>query len=255
MGRVARAVVPAAIEGEEARSLPPEFGAEAHLALVHREVRHAAAALEELLPRTAVLPVLPDRVVHRLLGEVVLELEGEDGEPVYEEPEIKRPPRLVPAVAKLAGDGEPVRCKKRSSRPRVLGRWRAVEEVQRVRAVLDAVTEHLNDATLRDLALEPRKEAAPGGAFFREVQRFGDSRLCCAEEGGELGEVHAVLAVVVVGVAARPADPAVAGGQVPRRSRPLPGSQGWPVSEVQITRSRPRSLVSVVMRARCIRAA
>ena len=218
VGRVARAVVPAAVEGEEARSLPLEVGAEAHLALVHREVCHATAALEQLLARAAVLPVLPDCVVHRLLREVVLELEGEDGEPVDEEPEVKRPPRLVPAVAKLAGDGEAVR-REAFSRLRVFRRRRAVEEVERVRAVLEAVAQHFHDAALRDLALQSGEEAASSRAILGEVQRFGDAGLGRAEEGAELGEIHAVFALVVAGVAAGPADPAVAGGRLGDRVR------------------------------------
>ena len=131
-------------------------------------MRDATAALEELLARAAVLPVLPHRVGHRLLREVVLELEGEDGETVDEEPEVERPPRLVPAVAKLAGDGEPVR-REALLRLRVFGRRRAVEEVEGVGAVLDPVAEHLNGAPLRDLALQPGEEAASGGAVFGKI--------------------------------------------------------------------------------------
>ena len=54
--------------------------------LVGREVRHAAPEPEEALAGAAVPLVLPDGVVEGLLGEAVLELEGEDGEAVDEEP-------------------------------------------------------------------------------------------------------------------------------------------------------------------------
>ena len=84
------------------------MGAEAHVALVHREVGHAAAELEQLLAGVAVLLVLPDRVVHRLLGEAVLQLEREDRQAVDEEPDVQRPLRLVAAVAELPDDGEAV---------------------------------------------------------------------------------------------------------------------------------------------------
>ena len=84
------------------------MGAEAHLALVHREVRHAAAELEQLLTGIAVLLVLPDRIAHRLLGQAVLELEGENREAVQEEANVQRPLGLVAAVAKLPSDREAV---------------------------------------------------------------------------------------------------------------------------------------------------
>ncbi len=98
VGRVARAVFPAPVEGQKPRGLARQPRAETHLALVYREVGHAAAELEELLARVAVLLVLPDRVVDRLLGEAVLQFEGEDRQPVDEEPHIERQLRLIAAV-------------------------------------------------------------------------------------------------------------------------------------------------------------
>ena len=85
-----------------------QVGAEAHLAVVHREVGHATAEVEEFFLGTAVVFVLLDRVVHRLLGEAVLELEGEDRQAVDEQPDVQRPLGLVAAVAQLPADGEAV---------------------------------------------------------------------------------------------------------------------------------------------------
>ena len=82
--RVAGAVVPALVEGQEVGRLALEVRAEAHLALVHREVSDAAAELKQLLARVAVLLVLLDRVRRRLLGEAVLQLEGENWQAVDE---------------------------------------------------------------------------------------------------------------------------------------------------------------------------
>ena len=69
---------------------------------------HAATELKQLLARVAVLLVLLDGVVHRLLGQAVLELEGEDRQAVDEQPDVQRPLGFVAAVAQLAGDGEAV---------------------------------------------------------------------------------------------------------------------------------------------------
>ena len=82
--------------------------AEAHVVFVHREVRDAPAELEELLAGVAVFLVLLDGIAHRLLRQVVLQLQGEDRQAVDEEPYVERPLGLVAAVAELAGDGEAV---------------------------------------------------------------------------------------------------------------------------------------------------
>ena len=108
------------------------------LVLVEREVRHAAPEPEEGLARVAVPPVLQDGVVEGLLREPVLQLEGEDGESVDEEPDVERALGVVPAVPKLAGDAELVLSEAPLGRL-VLGGGRAVEEVEVVGAVLDPV--------------------------------------------------------------------------------------------------------------------
>ena len=243
--RVARAVVPAQVEGQEPRALALEVRAEAHLVLVHREVHHAAAELEQLLARVAVALVLLDGVGDRLLGQAVLQLEGGDRQAVDEQAQVERALRLVAAVAELARDAEAV-GRVALGGLGVARRRRAVEEVDVVRAVLDPVAQHVDDAALADLALQPREELAPRRAVLAEVERLGDVRLRLAQEGRELREVDAVLAVVVLG---RAADPAGAVGRGPltdsQSTASRPGSQGEPVSAVQISRSRPRSLVSV----------
>ena len=94
----------------------------------------------------------------------------------------------------------------------VLGRGRAVEEVEVVGAVLDAVAEDIDRAALRDLALETGEELAARGTVLVEAEGGGGVGLGGVEEGSELDEVDAVLAVVVVMVAGGPTDAAVAGG-------------------------------------------
>ena len=137
VGRVARPVVPALVEGQEPGALALEVGAHAHLLVVDGKMHDAAAELEEQLPRVAVAAVLLDGVLHRLLGQVVLQLKGGDGQAVDEQAQVQGAPRLVAAVAQLAGDAEAVGGKALGGLD-VARRGRAVEQVQRVRAVLDA---------------------------------------------------------------------------------------------------------------------
>src|SRR5660397_177358 len=181
------------------------MGAETHLVLVHGEVNHAAAKLKELLPRVPVAPVLLDGVLHRLLGQAVLKLKGGDGQTVDEKSQVERELGLVPAVAELTGDAETILAIEPLSL-HVTRRRRAVEEVQVVRTVLDPVAQHVYGAALGDLTLQASWKLAPGRAVLLQPQRLGGVRLRLAQEGRELGQVHAVFAVVVLGIAADPAD-------------------------------------------------
>ena len=108
VGRVAGAVVPALVEGPEPRGLALEVCAVLHLVVVHREVRHRAAELEELLAGVAVALVLLHGVLDRLLGEAVLQLERGDRQAIDEQAEVERALGLITAVAELACDREAV---------------------------------------------------------------------------------------------------------------------------------------------------
>ena len=210
LGGLPAAVVPAPVERQEPGRLPLEMRAETHVALVHREVGHAAAELEQLLAGVAVLLVLPHRIVNGLLGEAVLQLEREDRQAVDEEPDVERPLGVVAAVAKLPDDGEAVLLEA-LLRLHVPGRRRAVEQVQVVRAVSDAVAQHVDGAALGDLALQPGEELSSRRTVLVQRQRFGGVRLGGRQECRELDPIDAELAVVVVGIAAAPARAAVAG--------------------------------------------
>ena len=120
---------------------------------------HAAPELEQPLAPVAVLAVLLHRVVRRLLGQAVLELEGEHRQAVDEQPDVQRPLGLVAAVAQLPADGEAVVLEAFPGRL-VARRRRAVEQVQVVRSVPDAVAQHVDGAALGYLALQPRQELA-----------------------------------------------------------------------------------------------
>src|SRR5207244_7195844 len=84
----------------------------------------------------------------------------------------------------------------------VAGRGRSVEEVDVVRPMLDTVAQDVDRAALADLALEPREELPPGGTVVAQVERLGRLRLRRAQESREVRKVHAVLPVVVGGIAA-----------------------------------------------------
>ena len=198
------------LKGRNQEGLAAEVGAELDLAFVRREVGDAAAQLEQLLARVAVPLILLDRVVDCLLGEAVLQLEGEDRQAVDEQPDVERPLGFVAAVAKLPGDREAVLFEA-LLRFRVVGRRGAVEQVEVVGPVPDAVAQHVDGAALADLPLEPGQEPAARGAGLGQIEGLRCFGLGRVEKGGELSEIDAVFAVVVVEVAAGPTDSAVAG--------------------------------------------
>ena len=192
--------------------------AELHLVLVQGEVGHAAPKLKQLLAGVAVFPVLPDRIVHRLLGEVVFQFKGEDRQAIDEEPHVQRPLGLVSAVAKLPRDGEAVPCKA-LLRLLVLSRRRAVEKIEVMGTMLDAMSQHVDGAALGDLSLQPGQEPAPCRAVLRQPQRFGGPGLGGTQESCKLDPVDAVLTVIVLGIAAHPPHTAIAGRRFGHRTR------------------------------------
>ena len=105
-------------------------------------------------------------------------------------------------------------CRKRRAALTFPAEGRAVEEFEVVGAVLDSVPEYVDGAALVDLALEAGEELAAGGAVLAEAESGGGVGSGGLEEGAELNEVDAVFAVIVVVVAGRPADAAVAGGRL-----------------------------------------
>ncbi len=88
-----------------------------------------------------------------------------------------------------------------------------------MRAVPDAVAQHIDRTALRDLALQPGQELPPRRTVVFERQRFGGLRLRGTQEGGELDAVDAELPVEVAGIAGAPAHAAVAGARLTHTPR------------------------------------
>ena len=156
--------------------------AEMDFVLVHREVGDAAAKLEELLARVAVLLVLLHGIAHCLLGEAVLELEGEDGKAVDEESDVEGMLGIVLTIVELTGDGEAILLEALLGLL-VLRRGGSVEEVEFVRPVPDAIAEDVDGAALGNLSLQPDKESAAGGAVFGQSQGRGGFGLGGVQKG------------------------------------------------------------------------
>ena len=97
----------ALVERQEPGPEAGELRGHEHLFRVHGEVGEAASVGEEGLSRVPVVLVLPDRILHVLPVERVLQLGREDGNAVQEEGEVDALLGLL-AKAKLAHNGEEV---------------------------------------------------------------------------------------------------------------------------------------------------
>ena len=106
IGRVARAVLVALVEGQKPALLALQTGAEFDLRIIHRKVTHAAGELEQQLLGAAVMLVLINRIVHVLLGQLVFQLEGDDWQAVDEDAQIQRQLGGVGREMELARDAE-----------------------------------------------------------------------------------------------------------------------------------------------------
>ena len=160
----------------------------------------ATAELEQQLLRVAVTLVLLHGIEHSLLGELVLEFEGGDGQAVDEHGHVEGERSLIAAVAELAGDAEDV-GREPLGRLHVAWRRRAVEKVHMGRAVLDAAAQHVYHAALGDLALQAVQKLGALGAFLVDAKSLIGVGLGGGEELQQLGPVDGVFPVVVLGVA------------------------------------------------------
>jgi hypothetical protein len=82
--------------------------AHSHLVVVQSEMHYAAPELKQLFPWVAVAPVLLDRILNRLFGKAILQLESGDGKAVDKQAQVQRSACFIQAVSQLTGNAEPV---------------------------------------------------------------------------------------------------------------------------------------------------
>ena len=154
VGRIARAIVVALVERQKPRTFALKLCTHFYFAIVHREVHHTAPESKQWFARITVAAVLLHRVLHRLLGEAVLQLERGNGQTVDEQSQIERAACLVVAVGELARDREAVLGVQRL-RLGITLRGRTEEEIEVTGGmVLDALAQYVDDAALADLGRE-----------------------------------------------------------------------------------------------------
>ena len=197
------AVLLTLVEGQEIRGIAFQFGAKLHFFIVDRKVDGAPAQPEEVLLWTSGGFVLFHGIGDGLACEPVLELHRGDGEAVHEEGDIQRQLLVAGAVPELPGDGKPVLTVSFLSLG-VAGAWCSVEECYLVRSVLDTLPEYVNDAPVAYLPFEAVQEPSSRGGICVQSQCSRCFRLGSREKGGEVAEVDAVGAFVVLRVAGEP---------------------------------------------------
>jgi hypothetical protein len=147
--------------------------------------------------------VLADRVLNALTGEVVLELKGGHRQAIDEQGQVEGAAGLIVAVSELAGKAEAVEAEQLGGAA-VAGGGRAVEELDLVGAVADALAQHFHHAALGDLFLQPGQELPAAGPIYGDRHGFGDLRLSGLQKTLQLHQINAVAAVVVSRLAQQP---------------------------------------------------
>ena len=139
-------------------------------------------------------------VLHRLLSKAVLELKGGDRQPIDEEGQIERQRRLITAVAQLPGYAKAVQGIALGGLG-VARRRGSIKEIQMMRAVFDAMTQHIDHAALADLSLQAGEKFLPDGAGVIKVESFNGFRLSSLEKFGKLHQIDGIFPVIIVPVA------------------------------------------------------
>ena len=176
------------------------MGAEPHLVIVHGKMHGAAAELEQQLLRIAIALVLLHGIEHRLLGELVLEFEGGDGQAVDEHGQVESKRGLVAAVSQLTRDAEEIGGES-LGRLHVARRRHGVEKVQMGRAGPDAGAQTVHHAALGDLALEPVQELGALGAILVDAESFISIGLGGGKKLDQLGQIDGMFPVVILRIA------------------------------------------------------
>ena len=117
-------------------------------------MNHAARELEQQLLRIAVMLILIDSDIHILLGQLILQFKGDDRQTVDKHAKIQRQLRFVWRKMKLPGYAENVFCIQ-FSRSRIVDAGRHIKHDKAGRICFDALTQHINDATLGNLIAHP----------------------------------------------------------------------------------------------------
>lgn len=91
-----------------------------------------------------------------------------------------------------------------------------------VGAVFNALAQNVYDAAAGNFTFQSCQELASSWTIFVKRKGTGSLRLCCAQEGGELLHVCAVLTIIIVRGTADPADAAIRCGWFVHRSERYP---------------------------------
>jgi hypothetical protein len=201
VGGVAGTLIVAEVEWQEACCPSREAGRHRHPLGIDREM-HEGTTGEGDAPWVALVAVLGDRVLDRLIGERVLQLRSGGREAVDEQRQVDRLGRAG-VVGKLSRDRDPVAfvaLLEYGAKP--VG---GLEERQldRDAEVEHAVAQHINRSPTVDLGGEAGGEAALHGRHIVAVaveQRIPLLGLCRADEGEQLACVEAEGRVEVGGM-------------------------------------------------------
>ena len=160
---------------------------------------HAATQLEQQLLRAARGLILDDGIGQGLLGQRVLQLERQHRQAVDEDNQVQLITRIV-AITYLPGDAEDVLAEGLGCGG-IARRRQQLVEINEPFPMADALAQHVHNATLGDLALQPVQELGALDAVRRQFQHFHRIGLGGLQEVQQLRHIQRHVAVVVGGLA------------------------------------------------------
>lgn len=196
IGRIPCSVVIAFIEGQKPAGFALQLGAELDPGIVNGKMHHAALELEQQLPWVTVSLVLLNGIVHILLGQLIFQLKGDDRQAVDEDAHIQRQPGGIRGILKLPGHAENVPFKERL-RFCIVFRGCQVEHDEVCWVNLDTIAQHINNATLRQLTLQPVQELLFLDVGLEYAQLLQRLRLRILQETEQACLVNRIFSVVV----------------------------------------------------------
>ena len=141
--------------------------AEHSLAIVQSKVRQTATLGEKFLTRVSVVLILTDSIGDGLLGKTVLELKSGNRQPIDEQRNVKRKPRIGTTIPKLTSNRKPIGIKKFRSF-RIARRRQGKIKLNMMLPVPDPITQHIHRPPLVNLATNTSQQFPPSRAVGSE---------------------------------------------------------------------------------------
>ena len=157
IGRIARAVTVALVEGQKPALIPFKLRAHPDLIVIHGKMHHAALEAKQQLRRATVGPVLLDSIPIVLLGQLIFQFHRDDGQTIQENAHIQRQQGIEFRVLQLSCYAENI-LRIQCCRVPVIGRGTDIEQIKMQVLIAQTLAQQVDDAVGLQLLVQLLKE-------------------------------------------------------------------------------------------------